>query len=144
MTIADIQAEIVDEFSFFEDWQQKYEYIIELGKSLPSMNEDDKQDDLLIKGCQSKVWLHASVEQDMLHFEADSDGILTKGMVALLLRIYNNQPISEIMQSNIDFIEKIGLHEFLSPNRANGLMAIIKQIKYYAIVYQSQNARNKA
>ncbi len=136
MSIQEIQQQIVDEFAFFDDWQQKYEYIIELGKSLPSIAEEEKQEDKLIKGCQSNVWLLAEYKDNKLNFRADSDGILTKGMVALLLRIFSDQNTEDIIRTNTDFIEKIGLHEFLSPNRANGLMAMIKQIKYYAMAYK--------
>ncbi len=135
MTISEIQQNLINEFNFFDDWQQRYEYVIELGKSLPEMPAENKTDDKLIKGCQSQVWLNARVEDGKLYFEADSDAILPKGIAAMLMHIYSGQPIEDILKSNADFIQKIGLQEFLSPTRANGLLAMIKQIKYYAIAY---------
>ncbi|MDR1877410.1 MAG: SufE family protein [Flavobacteriaceae bacterium] len=135
MTIPEIQQYLVNEFQFLDDWQQRYEYVIELGKSLPEMPPEEKTEDKLIKGCQSQVWLHAYVEDGKLYFEADADAILPKGIAAMLVRIYSGQPVEEILKSNEEFIEKIGLQEFLSPTRANGLLAMIKQIKYYAIAY---------
>lgn len=135
MTITEIQNELIEEFGFFEDWQQRYEYIIELGKSLPNMASENKTDDKLIKGCQSQVWLKVSEKNGKLFFEGDSDAILPRGIVALLIRIYSGQPINDILKSDTDFIKKIGLQEFLSPTRANGLLAMINQIKYYAIVF---------
>lgn len=138
MTIEELQNEIIDEFSFFDDWEQRYEYLIELGKGLKSISEEKKSDDKVIKGCQSTVWLDAHIEDDKLYFDADSDAILPKGMVALMVRIYNGQKPEDILNSNTEFIEKIGLQEFLSPTRANGLMAMIKQFKFYAIAFQSK------
>lgn len=136
MTIQEIQREVVEEFEFLEDWEQKYEYIIDLGKELKALPEDKKNDDNLIKGCQSKVWIDARMEDGKLYFDADSDGILPKGIVALLVRIYSGHPVKEIIDSDFKFIEEIGLQEFLSPSRANGLMAMTKQIKFYALAYQ--------
>ncbi|NCT09816.1 MAG: SufE family protein [Flavobacteriia bacterium] len=138
MTIKEIQEEIIDEFSMFEDWMERYEYIIELGKSLPIINTEYKLDENLIKGCQSKVWMFSELEKDTVKFTADSDAILTKGIVALLLRVYSGQKPSDILESNTDFIDKIGLKEHLSPTRANGLVSMIKQIKMYAIAQQSK------
>ena len=138
MTIAEIQNEIIDEFSFFEDWEQRYEYLIELGKALPEQNEAFKEDSKLIKGCQSKVWLEAELVDDTIVFKADSDAILPKGIAALLVRMYSGQKVSDIVASQSDFIAKIGLQEFLSPTRANGLLSMIKQIKLYAVVFQSK------
>lgn len=138
MTIQEIQNEIIDEFSFFEDWEQRYEYLIELGRSLKGLPDDKKTDDKVIKGCQSTVWLDAKMEDGKIVFEADSDAILPKGLAALLVRIYNNQKPIDIVNSNTDFIEKIGLQEFLSPTRANGLLAMIKQFKFYAIAFQAK------
>ena len=138
MTIQQKQAEIVDEFSFFDDWQQRYEYLIELGKSLPEMTEEKKTAGKLVKGCQSNVWLDAKIEDDVLKFEADSDAILPKGIAALLVRVYSHQNPTEILSSNEKFIEEIGLQEFLSPTRANGLLAMIKQIKFYAIAFRAK------
>lgn len=133
MTIQEIQKEITNEFSFFEDWQQKYEYLIELGKSLKPLSEEEKTPNRLIKGCQSQVWLKAKMEGDNIVFEADSDAILPKGIAALLVRLYSNQKPENIIASNEEFLSQIGLQEFLSPTRANGTLAMIKQIKLYAI-----------
>jgi cysteine desulfuration protein SufE len=138
MDIETIQNEIIDEFSMFEDWMQRYEYIIELGKSLPLIDENLKTDENIIKGCQSKVWLHAIEKEGKIIYSADSDAILTKGIVALLIRVFSNQMPSVILQSNTDFIDAIGLKEHLSPTRANGLVSMIKQIKMYALAYDSK------
>ena len=135
-TISQKQQEIVDEFAFLEDWEQKYEYLIDLGKELPGLPEEKKIDENLIRGCQSKVWLDAEFKDGKLYFNADSDGILPKGIVALLVQIYSGHPVKEILDSDFKFIEQIGLQEFLSPSRANGLMAMTKQIKFYAVAYQ--------
>ena len=135
MTIKEIQEEIVDEFSMFDDWMDRYEYIIELGKSLPLIKEEFKLDENLINGCQSKVWLHSKIENDHIEFTGDSDAILTKGIVALLLRVFNEQKADAILNANMDFIDEIGLKEHLSPTRANGLVSMIKQIKLYALAY---------
>lgn len=136
MTIKEKQQELVDEFEFLEDWKQKYEYLIDLGKQLNNFPEDKKTDDNLIKGCQSKVWIDASFRDGKLFFNADSDGILPKGIVALLTSIYSGHTTEEILGSDFEFISRIGLQEFLSPSRANGLMAMTKQIKFYAVAYQ--------
>lgn len=138
MTIKEIQEEIIDEFSFFEDWMERYEYIIELGKSLPIIEDEFKRDANLISGCQSKVWLHSEIEGDKIKFTADSDAILTKGIVALLLRVFNNQKPKDILDADLYFVDKIGLKEHLSPTRANGLVSMIKQIKLYALAFQSK------
>lgn len=138
MTIKEIQNEIVDEFSYFEDWEERYEYLIELGKSLKSLPEDDKTDDKIIKGCQSSVWLDAELDGDKIEFKADSNAILPKGIAALLVRMYNKQTPKDILNSDVEFINEIGLAEFLSPTRANGLLAMVKQFKFYAIAYQSK------
>ena len=138
MTIKEIQEEIIDEFSFFEDWMERYEYIIELGKSLPMIADEFKTDSNLISGCQSKVWLHSEIEGDKIKFTADSDAILTKGIVALLLRVFNNQKPKDILDADLYFVDKIGLKEHLSPTRANGLVSMIKQIKLYALAFQSK------
>jgi len=139
MTIKAIQEEIVDEFSMFEDWMQRYEYIIELGKSLPLIEEQYKKDENIIKGCQSKVWLHAEEKDGNIVFTADSDAILTKGIIAILIRTFSNQSAQAILEANTDFIDEIGLKEHLSPTRANGLVSMIKQIKMYALAFQSKN-----
>lgn len=138
MTIQEIQNEIIDEFSFFDNWEQRYEYLIELGKDLKPLPDEVKTDDKIIKGCQSTVWLDAKIEGENIVFEADSDAILPKGLAALLVRIYNNKKPEDILASNTDFIQEIGLQEFLSPTRANGLLAMIKQFKFYAIALQSK------
>ncbi|WGH75086.1 SufE family protein [Tenacibaculum tangerinum] len=138
MTIKEIQEEIIDEFSMFDDWMERYEYIIELGKSLPLINDAYKLDENLIKGCQSKVWLHSELKDDTIAFTADSDAILTKGIVALLLRVFSNQTPKAILEADTDFIDEIGLKEHLSPTRANGLVSMVKQIKMYAIAQQSK------
>ncbi len=139
MTIKAIQEEIVDEFSMFDDWMQRYEYIIELGKSLPLIEEQYKQDENIIKGCQSKVWLYAEENGGNIVFTADSDAILTKGIIAILIRTFSNQSAQAILEANTDFIDEIGLKEHLSPTRANGLVSMIKQIKMYALAFQSKN-----
>lgn len=138
MTIKEIQEEIIDEFSMFDDWMERYEYIIELGKSLPIIDDAYKLDENLIKGCQSKVWMFSELEKDTVKFTADSDAILTKGIVALLLRVYSGQKPADILAADTDFIDQIGLKEHLSPTRANGLVSMIKQIKMYAIAQQSK------
>ncbi len=138
MTIQEKQQEVIDEFSMFDDWMQRYEYMIELGKSLPLIDEKYKVDENLIKGCQSKVWVHAELDGDKLVFTADSDAIITKGIVAILIRVFSNQHPSEIIEADTKFIDEIGLKEHLSPTRANGLVSMIKQLKMYAVAYQTQ------
>jgi len=138
MTIKEIQEEIIDEFSMFEDWMERYEYLIDLGKSLPLIEETYKTEDNLIVGCQSKVWLHAEIEENKINFTADSDAILTKGIVAILLRVFNQQKPKDILDTDLYFINEIGLKEHLSPTRANGLVSMIKQIKLYALAFQSK------
>ncbi|KGO89115.1 SufE family protein [Flavobacterium suncheonense] len=139
MTIKAIQEEIVDEFSMFDDWMQRYEYIIELGKLLPLIDEQYKTEDNLIKGCQSKVWVHAEEKDGNVVFTADSDAILTKGIIAILVRAFSNQSPKAILDADTDFIDEIGLKEHLSPTRANGLVSMIKQIKMYALAFQAKN-----
>lgn len=138
MKIKEIQEDIVDEFSMFDDWMQRYEYMIELGKSLPLIDEAYKTDDNIIKGCQSKVWVHAELNDDKLVFTADSDAIITKGIIAILIRAFSNQKPKDIIEADTDFIDKIGLKEHLSATRANGLVSMIKQLKLYAVAYQTQ------
>lgn len=138
MTIQEIQDEIVDEFAMFDDWMQRYEYMIELGKSLPLIDEKYKTADNIIKGCQSKVWVHADLENNKLIFTADSDAIITKGIIAILIRAFSDQHPQEIIDANTSFIDEIGLKEHLSVTRANGLVSMIKQLKLYAIAYQTQ------
>ena len=138
MTIEAVQNEIIDEFSMFEDWEERYQYMIDLGKDLPLIEDQYKTDDNIIKGCQSKVWVHANMQNDKVNFTADSDAIITKGIIAILIRAFSNQHPNNIIEANTDFIDKIGLKEHLSPTRANGLVSMIKQIKLYAIAYQTQ------
>ena len=139
MKIKEIQEEIVDEFSMFDDWMERYEYIIELGKKLPLIQEEFKTENNLIKGCQSKVWLQGEQNDDKVVFTADSDAILTKGIIAILIRTFSNQSAKDILEADMDFIDKIGLKEHLSPTRANGLVSMIKNIKMYALAFNSQN-----
>ena len=131
--IEEIQKEILEDFDMFEDWMQKYEYLIDLGKDLPSIDEEYKTDENLIKGCQSRVWLHAEESSGNIIFSADSDAIMTKGIVALLIKVLSGQSANDIANANLDFINKIGLKEQLSATRANGLLSMIKQMKLYAI-----------
>ena len=131
-TIQDIQAGIVEDFAVFTDWMDKYEYLIELGKGMPLIDEKDKTEEHLIKGCQSRVWLSCRSENGRLRFAADSDAIITKGIISLLLKVYDNQTPADILAANEDFIEQIGLKENLSPTRANGLVSMIATIKAYA------------
>ena len=138
MTIEDIQNDIVEEFSMFDDWEERYQYMIDLGKTLPLIEEKYKNEDHIIKGCQSKVWVHADMDDDKVNFTADSDAIITKGIIAILIRVFSNQHPKDIIDANTDFIDEIGLKEHLSPTRANGLVSMIKQLKMYAIAYQTQ------
>jgi len=139
MTIKEVQNEIIDEFSMFDDWTERYEYIIELGKSLPIIDEKYKTDENLIRGCQSKVWLNAEQKDDKVVFTADSDAILTKGIIAIMIRAFSNQSPQAILEASTDFVDEIGLKEHLSPTRANGLVSMIKQIKMYALAFQAKN-----
>ena len=138
MSIQEIQEEIIEEFSMFDDWEERYQYMIDLGKTLPLIDAAFKTEDNLIKGCQSKVWVHAEMKDDKVVFTADSDAIITKGIIAILIRVFSNQHPQNIIEANTDFIDKIGLKEHLSPTRANGLVSMIKQLKMYAIAYQTQ------
>ena len=136
-TIKEIQEEIIDEFSMFDDWMQKYEYLIDLGKELPQIEEKLKIEDNLIKGCQSRVWLDAKHKDGKIIYTADSDAIMTKGIIAILIRVLSNQSANDIANSDLTFINKIGLKEQLSPTRANGLVSMIKQMKIYALAYSN-------
>jgi cysteine desulfuration protein SufE len=140
MTIEEIQKEIIEDFDLFEDWMQRYEFIIDTGKSLPLISDQNKSDDNIIKGCQSKVWIHADYENGKLIFSADSDAILTKGIISLLLRVYSQQTPKDILEADPFFIDEIGLKEHLSPTRANGLLSMVKQIKLLALAYQTKNS----
>jgi cysteine desulfuration protein SufE len=138
MTIKEIQEEIIDEFSMFDDWDERFQYTIDLGKSLPLIEEKYKTDENTIKGCQSKVWLHSEENNGKIVFTADSDAIITKGIIAVLIRVFSNQKANDILEADTAFIDKIGLKEQLSPTRANGLVSMIKQIKMYALAYDSR------
>lgn len=133
MTIDEIQKDIIEEFSFFDDWSDKYEYLIDLGKKLPVINPELKEDSRLIKGCQSRVWLAAELKDGKVIFTADSDAIITKGIIALLIRALSGHTPDEILNTELDFIEKIGLTAHLSPTRANGLLSMVQQMKSYAV-----------
>ncbi len=139
MTIKEIQEEIIEEFSMFDDWMERYEYLIDLGKSLPIIETQYKLEENLIKGCQSQVWLHSELTDGVVKFTADSDAILTKGIIALLLRVFSDQNTKDILEADTLFIDEIGLKEHLSPTRANGLVSMIKQIKLYAIALQAKS-----
>ena len=136
MSIKEKQQALIDDFAFLSDWEQKYEYIIDLGKELKGLPEEKKKEDILIKGCQSQVWMDAELHDGKIFFLADSDGILPKGIISLLVGVYSGHTAEEILAADFDFISKIGLQEFLSPSRANGLASMIKQIKFYAVAYQ--------
>ncbi|GET33048.1 Fe-S metabolism protein SufE [Prolixibacter bellariivorans] len=136
MTIEDIQQEIIEEFSVFEDWMDKYAYLIELGNDLEPIDAKYKIDDNLIRGCQSRVWLHPEKDGDKILFEAESDAIIVKGLVALLLRVLSNRSPKEIIDADLHFIDDIGLKQHLSPTRSNGLLAMVKQMKLYALAYE--------
>ena len=136
MTIKEKQQNIINDFAFLDDWEQKYEYIIDLGKELKGISDDKKTEKNLIKGCQSQVWIIPHFEDNKVFFDVDSDGILPKGIVALLAGVFSGHTPQEIIDADFEFIEEIGLREFLSPSRANGLTAMTKQIKFYAVAYQ--------
>lgn len=137
-SIQEIQTELIDEFSLFDDWMERYEHMIALGKTMPLIDAAYKTDDKLIKGCQSKVWLHSELKDGKVQFTADSDAIITKGIVAILIRVFSNQKPEDIVAANTNFIDEIGLKEHLSPTRANGLVSMLKQMKLYAVAYQAQ------
>ena len=136
--IQSIQQDLIEEFALFDDWMERYEHMIALGKSLPLIDPSYKTDDKLIKGCQSKVWLHSEIKDGKVQFTADSDAIITKGIVAILVRVFSNQKPEDIVKANTHFIDEIGLKEHLSPTRANGLVSMLKQMKLYAVAYQAQ------
>ncbi|HUX56791.1 MAG TPA: SufE family protein [Bacteroidales bacterium] len=137
MTISEIQDKIIDEFSLFEDWMDKYNLLIDLGKELPVINSKFKVKDFLIEGCQSKVWLHPEYDGNVITFTADSDAIITRGIVALLVNVLSNRTPEEILSADLYFIEKIGLRQNLSPTRSNGLLSMVRQIKLYAMAYNA-------
>ena len=133
-----IQDEIIGEFSVFDEWLDKYEYLIELSGSLPAIGEEHRNEQFLIRGCQSRVWVDAELRDGKIYFTADSDAIITKGIIALLIRVLSGRTPQEIVDSDLYFIDRIGLRENLSPTRANGLLAMIKQLKLYALAYQNK------
>tara|TARA_B100000427_G_C15345433_1_gene523097 strand:+ start:414 stop:830 length:417 start_codon:yes stop_codon:yes gene_type:complete len=134
-TITEIQEEIVEDFKIFDNWMEKYEYLIDLGKELAPIKEEYKINENIIKGCQSRVWLHAKSKEDRVIFSADSDAIMTKGIIALLIKVLSGQKANDIAYANLEFINKIGLNEQLSATRANGLVSMIKQMKLYALAF---------
>lgn len=138
-SIQNIENQIIDEFSLFDDWMSKYEYIIELGKNLPLIDEKYKTEEYKVKGCQSQVWLNAELKDGKLIYKADSDAVITKGLIALLIRVLSNQNPEDISRAKLDFIDMIGMKDHLSPNRANGLMAMINYMKNYALTYSKEN-----
>lgn len=137
-TITVREAEIIEEFELFSDWMDKYEHIISLGKELPLIDEALKSDDLIIKGCQSRVWLHAKLMDGKVIFTADSDAIITKGVISLLVRVLSGQTPQAIIDTELSFVDRIGLKEHLSPTRSNGLVSMIKQMKLYALAFKAQ------
>lgn len=142
MSIEEQEATIISDFSFFSNWEDKYAHIIELGKDLPLIEAEKKTDENIIRGCQSRVWLDAQMKDGLIHFSADSDAIITKGLIGLLVSVMNQQVPEDIVKSEITFIEKIGLNEHLSPTRANGLAAMLKKMKMYALAFTAKD--NKA
>jgi cysteine desulfuration protein SufE len=138
MNIKEKQEEIIDEFSMFDDWDERFQYVIDLGKGLPLIKEQYKTEENTIKGCQSKVWLHGEMVNDKIIFTADSDAIITKGIIAILIRVFSNQTTTDILNADTNFIDKIGLKEQLSPTRANGLVSMIKNIKMYALAFDAK------
>ncbi|MCR5827844.1 MAG: SufE family protein [Bacteroidales bacterium] len=135
MTIQEISEQIVEEFSMFDEWLDKYEYLIETGKQMPAIAEEDKTPDNLIEGCQSRVWLDCRQEDGLLHFTADSDAVITKGIISLLIRVFDGQKPADIVAADLSFLDRIGLKDNLSPTRANGLVAMITKIKAYALAF---------
>jgi len=138
MSIEETEKEIVEEFDMFDDWMQKYEHLIDLGKSLPMISEEEKTDDKLIKGCQSRVWLKSEQKDGKIIYTADSDAIITKGMVALMVRVLSDHTPDEIINAKMEFVEKVGLTKHLSPTRSNGLLSMIKQMKMDALAYKAR------
>ena len=141
ITIRQAEQEIIEEFSIFTDWLDKYEYLIELGKSLPIINDNGRQESNLIKGCQSRVWLAADYREGRIYFTADSDAIITKGIISLLVRVFSGRTPKEIIDADLSFIKEIGLQDNLSPSRANGLVSMIRQIKFYAVAFAANKEK---
>ncbi len=142
-TIQEVQEEIINEFNVFDDWMDRYNYLIELSNELPLIDDKLKNNDYVIRGCQSKVWLNAEYKEGRIIFTADSDAIITKGIITLLIRVLSDRKPKEIMDADLEFIETIGLRQNLSPTRANGLLAMIKQMKLFAIAYEAKEKNTK-
>lgn len=142
MTISEIEQKIVNEFSVFEDWMDKYNYLIDMGKTLPLIDDKYKTDQYLISGCQSRVWLSSEMEEGKVIYKADSDAVITKGIINLLIRVLSNQSPEDILATNLEFIDEIGLKDHLSPTRSNGLTSMIKQMKLYALVFKTKMANS--
>lgn len=143
MSIAERQEEVIEEFALFEDWMDKYEHLIGLGKELPLIEEAKKRDENLIKGCQSRVWLAADLDNGKVRYTADSDAIITKGIISLMIRVFDDKSPQEISNASLEFIDAIGLKEHLSPTRSNGLLSMVKQMKLYALAFQTQVENGK-
>ena len=138
MTINEAQDELIEDFELFDEWESKYEYIIDLGKQLPKLDEQYKTEENIIKGCQSLVWLHAYMDGNLLKFEADSDAIIVKGLVNMLVKVLSGHTPEEIAGADIYFMDKVGLHQHLAQTRSNGLASMLKQMKAYGIAYQAR------
>jgi cysteine desulfuration protein SufE len=143
MTIQEVQDELIEDFDLFDDWESKYEYIIDLGKEFPPLEEQYKTEANIIKGCQSRVWLNAFMDGDLLKFEADSDAIIVRGLVSMLVKVLSGHSPAEIAQADLYFLERIGLHQHLAQTRSNGLAAMLKQMRNYGIAYQAKRLINK-
>ncbi len=139
MSINEIQEDLIADFELFDDWEGKYEYIIDLGKELPKLDSQFKTEDNIIKGCQSLVWLHASMKDGLVHFEADSDAIIVRGLVSMLVKVLSDHTPEEIAQADLYFLQKIGLHKHLAQTRSNGLASMVKQMRAYALAYHAIN-----
>lgn len=141
MEIAEVQKEIIEEFAGLGEWMERYNYLIDLGKSLPMIDQAFRNDDFLIRGCQSRVWLNAELRDGLIHYTADSDAIITKGIAALMVRVFTGHTPQEILNASLDFIDEIGLKEHLSPTRSNGMVSMINQMRYYAMAYQAKQQK---
>jgi cysteine desulfuration protein SufE len=142
MTIEEVQQEIIEEFSVYEDWMDRYGYLIELGNDLPELSQSDKSDEYIIRGCQSRVWLVPELKNGKIYFRGESDAVIVKGLVALLLRVASGRTPKELMENEMHFIDDLGLKQHLSPTRSNGLLAMVKQIRLYAVAYNKVLERN--
>lgn len=143
MSIEKVQEEIIEEFNIFDDWMDKYNHLIELSKNLPPIEDKYKTSENLIKGCQSKVWLHAEYRDGKIYFTADSDAVITKGIISLLIRVMSGRTPEELVSSDLFFIDQTGLKENLSPTRANGLVSMVKQMKMYALAYKTKEKKKE-